>query len=52
MAKIISSSVRNRGPKLILQFKDQPGYIQLGVGLASLHTETAIALKAQAYPWI
>jgi hypothetical protein len=28
------------GPTLNLQFKDQPGYIQLGVGLARLHTET------------
>jgi hypothetical protein len=47
MAKVISC-----GPALILQFKDQPGYIQLGVGLARLHTETATLLKAQAYPWI
>jgi hypothetical protein len=41
-----------RYPALILQFRDQPGYIQLGAGLARLHTKTAIALKAQAYPWI
>ena len=31
---------------LVLQFKDQPGYIQLGVGLARLHTETAIPVES------